>query len=86
MLVLCRRISRALINAIETMLRSSGTGDFCHGDSPTLADACLVPQVYNARRFKCDLSPYPEIVRIDANCLAMEAFDRAIPERQPDAE
>ena len=71
--------------AIESFLQDSATGDFCHGNSPTLADACLIPQVYNARRIECDLSAYPEITRIDANCLALAAFDRAIPEHQPDA-
>ncbi|MEG0885927.1 MAG: maleylacetoacetate isomerase, partial [Janthinobacterium sp.] len=48
--------------ALEAELaRSPHTGTFCHGDTPTLADCCLVPQVYNARRFQCDLAPYPTI-------------------------
>ncbi|MGD8430166.1 MAG: maleylacetoacetate isomerase [Ectothiorhodospiraceae bacterium] len=73
-------------NAIEQMLRASpDTGEFCHGDAPTLADACLVPQVYNARRFELDIDPYPGIRRIEENCLALAAFDRARPEKQPDA-
>lgn len=72
-------------SAIETMLQDPATGKFCHDDTPTLADACLVPQVYNARRIDCDLSPYPEIMRIEAECLALDAFDRAVPEHQPDA-
>lgn len=59
---------------------------FCVGDTPTLADLCLVPQVYNARRLGCDLGPYPTIRRIDAACLALPAFDRARPEAQPDAQ
>ena len=61
------------------------TGDFCEGEMPTLADCCLVPQVYNARRFGVDLTPYPTIRRIEAACLALPAFDAARPENQPDA-
>jgi glutathione S-transferase len=52
---------------------------------PTLADCCLVPQVYNARRFGVDMSLYPVITRIDAACAALEAFQRAAPEAQADA-
>jgi len=61
------------------------TGEFCHGDAPTLADVCLVPQVTNARRYKIDLEPYPTIVRIDARCRELPAFASAAPENQPDA-
>ncbi len=72
--------------AMEAMLADApGTGAFCHGETPTIADCCLVPQLYNARRFGLDLSPYPTLVRIDANCLALPAFDAARPENQPDA-
>jgi len=59
---------------------------FCHGNEPTLADVCLVPQIANARRFGIDLSPYPTLTRIEAACLALPAFAAAAPERQPDAE
>jgi maleylacetoacetate isomerase len=62
------------------------TGLFCEGDTPTLADICLVPQVYNARRFNVDMSPYPTIERIVAACLELDAFERARPENQPGAE
>ena len=62
------------------------TGVFCHGNAPTLADVCLVPQIANARRFNIDLSPYPTLTRIEAACLALPAFAGAAPERQPDAE
>lgn len=62
------------------------TGKFCHGDTPGIADCCVVPQMANARRFKCDLAQYPTLAAIDRNCQALEAFQRAAPERQPDAE
>lgn len=71
--------------ALEILLQQPQSGRFCHGGTPTLADCCLVPQVYNARRFKVDLSPYPNIVRIDAECAALPAFKTALPENQPDA-
>lgn len=71
--------------ALETWLGESLSGDFCHGNSPTLADCYLVPQVYNAERFECDLSPYPRIEQITARCRSLEAFRRAAPEQQPDA-
>ncbi len=72
--------------AMERMLvESVETGRFCHGDTPTLADCCLVPQLYNARRFNVDLGPYPTLVRIEAACLALPAFEAARPENQPDA-
>jgi maleylpyruvate isomerase len=72
------------LGAIETMLARSA-GDFCVGDAPSLADVCLVPQVYNARRYQCDLEPYPTIRRIDERCREIEGFAKAAPERQPDA-
>ena len=72
--------------AAEALLAEHpSTGDFCEGEMPTLADCCLVPQVYNARRFGVDLAPYPTIRRIEAACLALPSFDAARPERQPDA-
>ncbi len=72
--------------AFEALLHDHpSTGAFCDGEVPTLADCCLVPQVYNARRFGLDLSPYPTITRIEQACLALPAFDAARPENQPDA-
>ncbi|MGH8273939.1 MAG: maleylacetoacetate isomerase [Gammaproteobacteria bacterium] len=72
--------------ALEAMLATdSQTGRYCCGDTPGMADLCLVPQVYNARRFDCDLALYPTIVRIDAACAELDAFKRAAPEAQPDA-
>jgi maleylacetoacetate isomerase/maleylpyruvate isomerase len=62
------------------------TGRFCHGESPTLADCCLVPQVFNARRYEFDAEPYPTIMRVFDQCMKLEAFDRAQPAKQPDAE
>ncbi len=61
-------------------------GRFCHGDTPGLADCCLVPQLANARRFKCELAPYQTLLAIEAHCQGLEAFQRAAPDRQPDAE
>ena len=73
--------------ALERQLaHDRGTGRFCHGDTPTLADVCLVPQVANARRGDLDLTPYPTLVRIDAECQKIPAFADAAPARQPDAE
>jgi maleylacetoacetate isomerase len=72
--------------ALEALVaRHSTAGCFCHGDSVTVADLCLVPQMYNARRFGCDLAPFPTLVAIDAHCRGLEAFRRAEPESQPDA-
>lgn len=72
--------------AFESLLDSAETGHFCHGDQPTLADICLVPQVFNARRFALDLTPYPRLIRVFEACMAMPAFDRAQPSKQPDAD
>lgn len=72
--------------AIEAWLNDPSSGRFCHGDTPGLADCFLVPQVYNAERFSCDLGPYPRIREITARCRGLEAFEKAAPERQPDAE
>ena len=63
-----------------------GAGRFCHGDAPTMADCCLVPQVFNAKRYDSDLAPYPKVMRIFDACMTLEAFDRAQPSKQPDAE
>jgi maleylacetoacetate isomerase/maleylpyruvate isomerase len=65
---------------------SAGTGRYSHGDAPTLADCCLVPQVFNAQRYQCDTTAYPTTMRVFAECMKLDAFDRAQPARQPDAE
>lgn len=64
----------------------AGSGRYCHGDVPTMADCCLAPQIFNAQRYQCDLAPYPVTMRIFEACMKLEAFDRAQPSKQPDAE
>lgn len=72
-------------DAVEAMLNDGQAGSFCHGKTPGMADCCLVPQVYNARRFECDLKAYPTINRIYETCEAHPAFEKAHPASQPDA-
>jgi len=82
----CRHWIGEGLNAFEALLANSPqTGTFCHGDAPGLADVCLIPQVYNARRFELDVAGWPNVARIDAACLAHDAFAAAAPEAQPDA-
>jgi maleylpyruvate isomerase len=69
--------------AIEALLKP---GPYALGTHVSLADICLVPQVFNARRFKVDVAKYPKITAVDAACLKLPAFDKARPENQPDAE
>jgi maleylpyruvate isomerase len=72
--------------ALESRLvRDGATGRFCQGDSPSMADVCLVPQVFNARRFAVDLGAYPRIVGIDAACRELPEFQSAAPDRQTQA-
>ena len=74
------------LGAFEALLEAHPSTDaFCDGTTPGLADCCLVPQLYNARRFGVDLSPFPTLLRIEQACLALPAFDAARPEKQPDA-
>lgn len=73
--------------AVETMLaKDSRTGAFCYRDAPTMADLCLVPQVFNAERFRVDMRPFPTIRRVNDHCMALPAFAEQAPGRQPDAE
>ncbi len=82
----CHWISRGF-SALESLLKNSGTtGTCCFGDEPGLADICLVPQVYNAERFECNLAPYENIRRISSYCRGLKAFTMAVPEHQPDAD
>jgi maleylpyruvate isomerase len=69
--------------ACETLM---GDGPFCFGARPTLADICLIPQLYNARRFGADLSAFPRLLAAEAAAAALPAFAAATPEKQPDAE
>ena len=69
----------------QHLANDAATGLCCHGDTPTLADCCVVPQVFNARRFELDLAPYPALVRIAEHCEALPAFIAAHPAQQPDA-
>jgi maleylacetoacetate isomerase len=71
--------------SLEALLGESA-GRYCFGDDVTIADVCLVPQMYNARRFGCDLTPFPTVVRVTDTLRALPAFARAAPELQPDAE
>ncbi len=72
--------------AFERILAGSAeTGRCCHGDLPSFADVCLVPQLYNARRREVDLAPYPTIRAIEAHCLGLDAFTRAAPRDSSDA-
>lgn len=72
--------------ALGQLLDRQGSNDrYCIGDAPTLADALLIPQMYNARRFACDLTPFPRLCAIDAHCQSLPAFAAAAPEQQPDA-
>ena len=75
------------LSALEQMVAAeSRRGKFCFGDTPTLADICLVPQLANARRFGSDLNRFPTLLGIETNCIALREFVNAAPEKQPDAE
>ncbi len=68
------------LTALEKMIATQGlSGDFCLGFLPTIADICLIPQLYNARRFHCDIDNYPHLLRIEANCRKIHAFEFAYP-------
>jgi glutathione S-transferase len=70
-------------DAVEALIRP---GPYAFGAHVTMADLCLVPQVFNARRFKVDMAVYPKISTVDAACQKLPAFEKARPENQPDAE
>jgi maleylacetoacetate isomerase/maleylpyruvate isomerase len=72
--------------ALEAEIAKGPAGRFCHGDAPGLADCCLIPQLFNARRFHCDVTRYPRLLLIEESCQVLRAFRDAAPERQPDAE
>ena len=74
------------LQAVERRLAGdAATGRFCHGDTPTLADIALVPQIFNAQRFECDLSPVPTVMRVFGECMALDAFAKTQPSTCPDA-
>jgi maleylacetoacetate isomerase len=71
--------------AFERQLGDGGSGAYCHGDTVTMADVCLVPQIFNARRVDTDLSPFPATMRIFDDLMRLDAFDRTQPMKQPEA-
>jgi len=77
-------ITRGL-SVMESMV-SQSDGDFCVGDTPSLADICLVPQLYNGRRFNVDLEQFPALLAVESVCESHPAFAAAHPDRQPDAQ
>lgn len=79
------RINREGLAACEKLV-AGNPGPFCFGPAPTLADVLLVPQLANARRFKVDVSAFPRLLQAEAAALALDAFKRAAPDQQPDAE
>ena len=82
----CEKWIASGFDALESILKNSPkSGQFCFGDSPTMADVYLAPQVESARRFKVDMNRWPIIKSIDEHCLSLEAFKLAAPALQPDA-
>ena len=79
-------IADGLAKLEAELTQTPGTVRFCHGDTPTMADCCLVPQIFNAKRYNCDLAPYPTTMRVFDACMKLEAFEHAQPSKQPDAE
>jgi maleylacetoacetate isomerase/maleylpyruvate isomerase len=75
-----------IADGLQKVEAEASGSKFCHGDAPTMADCCLVPQIFNAQRYNSDLAPYPKTMRVFENCMKLEAFDRAQPSKQPDAE
>ena len=76
------------LTAIEQQLTRHGQHQSlcCIGDTPTIADLCLIPQLYNARRFSCDTDDYPTLIKIDEHCMTLAAFQQASPKQQSDYE
>lgn len=74
------------LEAVEALARETSNGQFCVGDTITMADCCLIPQLYNARRYSVPLAAFPTLTAIEAHCNGLPAFQKAKPENQPDAE
>ena len=82
----CAKWISAGFDALEALLKNDPrTGDFCFGNTPTIADIYLVSQVESSKRFKVDVNQWPTIARIDAHCMKLEAFQKAAPLEQPDS-
>ncbi len=75
-----------VVQGFEALEALARPGPYAFGAHVTLADICLVPQVFNARRFKVDMAAYPKLAAVEAACQKLPAFDKARPENQPDAE
>ncbi len=73
------------LSALERELADGATGRFCHGDTPTMADVCLVPQIFNARRFETKVERHAQVMRIFDECMRLQAFRDAEPSVQPEA-
>jgi len=73
------------LEALERQLQAR-PATYCHGETPTLADIALVPQIYNARRFDCRLDHVPQVVRVVEACMKLDAFEQTRPEHCPDFE
>ena len=73
------------LQTVERQLTDAQTGQFCHGDAPTLADILLVPQIFNAQRFNCRLDHVPTVMRVFEACMQLDAFEQTRPEKCPDA-
>ena len=78
-------VEKGLATVEHLLTEDSRTGRFCHGDTPTLADCCVVPQVFNGQRFDCALDHVPTVMRIYTECMGLDPFQRAAPAAQPDA-
>lgn len=82
----CQHWLMEALKAVESHLaKEKETGKYCHGDSPTLADICVVTQVFGANFFNCDTAPVPTVMRVFEQCMKLEAFDRSHPLKQPGA-
>lgn len=79
-------VENGLATVEHRLVHEAGTGRFCHGDTPTLADCVLVPQIFNAQRFDCRLDHVPTVMRVFEACMALPAFQQAQPQNCPDAD